>query len=274
MLEAILVMAVSGALFGGLLAYAARRFAVPVDERAEAIAGALPGANCGGCGYPGCSGLAAAIAAGKAPVDACPVGGARVAAAIASIMGVQVDTARERQVARVFCGGGLRCQDRYAYQGIPDCRAAAAAAGGGYKACSWACLGLGTCVRVCPFDAIFMGPEGLPVVDKEKCTGCGKCVAACPHNCIALVPVSARVHVLCRNRDRGPVVRKICQVGCIACRACERVCPTGAIKVRDNCAEIDYGLCTNCGACAEKCPVHTIIVEPEERREESVAAAS
>lgn len=271
MLQSLVIMATLGAVFGGLLAYAARRFAVPVDERAEAIAATLPGANCGACGYPGCSGLASAIAAGKAPADACPVGGAPVAAQVAAILGVKVDTSRERQVARVFCGGGPRCQDRYLYAGIPDCRAAAAMPGGGAKACAWACLGLGSCVRACPFDAIWLGPDGLPVVDEEKCTGCGKCVAVCPHDCLRLTPASARVRVLCRNRDRGPVVRKICQVGCIACRACERVCPTGAIQVKDNCAEIDYARCDNCGACVQKCPTHTIVREAEE---DTLAVAS
>ncbi|HHY95863.1 MAG TPA: RnfABCDGE type electron transport complex subunit B [Firmicutes bacterium] len=271
MLTAVVIMAVAGALFGALLAYAARRFAVPIDERAEAISGVLPGANCGGCGFAGCSGLAAAIAAGKAPVDACPVGGSRVAALVGKIMGMQVEAARERRVARVLCGGGPRCRDNYVYAGIPDCRAAAAMPGAGPKACGWACLGLGTCVRACPFGALTMGPEGLPVVDPEKCTACGKCVTACPHGCISLVPESAQVHVLCRNRERGPVVRKTCQVGCIACRACERVCPTGAIKVKDNCAEIDYSLCTNCGACVEKCPVHTIV---RDFSQETLAQAS
>lgn len=257
-----------GLLFGSGLAYASRKFSVKVDPRVEKIYDILPKANCGGCGFPGCMGFAAALVKGEAVPSACAPGGDALAKRVAEILGVEVET-RERLIARVHCGGGCSIvKNRFEYIGMKDCTAAALVQGGP-KDCLYGCMGLGSCVQACPFDAIYMNEENLPVVIPEKCTGCGNCVMACPKNLISLVPESSRVHVLCRSFDKGAVVRKVCSVGCIACNLCNKVCPVGetseekAIVVRNNVAEIDYNLCINCGLCAEKCPTHTIVDEVE-----------
>jgi len=257
-----------GVLFGASLAFASRRFSVKVDPRVQKIYEILPGANCGACGYPGCMGFAAALVKGEAVPTDCAPGGEALAKRVAEILGVEVE-AKERQVARVHCGGGRSIvKNRVEYIGLQDCTAASLI-GGGPKECQYGCLGLGDCVRSCPFDAIHLNAERLPVVDPDKCTGCGNCVMACPKQLISLVPVSCRVHVLCRSFDKGAVVRKICSVGCIACNKCNRICPVGkepeekAIIVRNQVAEINYNTCTSCGLCATVCPTHTIVDEVE-----------
>ncbi|NPV71909.1 MAG: RnfABCDGE type electron transport complex subunit B [Firmicutes bacterium] len=255
---AIIVMGVMGAVFGLLLGFAGKKFYVEVDPRVAQIRGVLPGGNCGACGFPGCDGLAEAIAKGEAPADGCKPGGAAIAAKIAEILGVSVGESNGRSIARVTCGGDrVNCQNRSAYAGVPSCRAALLA-GGGFKACEYGCLGLGDCVRACPFGAMRMSAAGLPEVDDEKCVACGKCVTGCPRGIMELVPESKTVFVRCRSKARGPVVRKACKVGCIACMACVKVCPTGAISVQDNLARIDYSKCDACGLCVAKCPAHAI----------------
>ncbi|HHY45671.1 MAG TPA: RnfABCDGE type electron transport complex subunit B [Firmicutes bacterium] len=258
-----LVLGGLGALFGVALALAAKKFAVEQDPRFEKIVEVLPGANCGGCGYPGCSGLAEAISKGSAPVDACPVGGAAVAAKVATIMGQEPVKGYVRKVARVMCGGDrANASTRFLYSGLNDCKAAGLVAGGP-KACTYGCLGLGSCVRACPFDAMRMGDNGLPIVDEEKCTGCGKCVAACPRNLIVLVPDSSKVNVYCKSEARGAQVRKVCKVGCIGCGLCVKVCPNSAIVLENNLASILPEKCDACGRCVEKCPTKCIIMKGE-----------
>jgi electron transport complex protein RnfB len=273
MLYAVVSLAVTGLAFGALLAFAAQRFAVPVDPRVEAIKKELPSANCGGCGFASCGALAEAIAGGRAPVDCCGVGGSPVAQKIGEIMGIGVED-KEPQVARVMClGGKAEAGELFTYEGIRDCRAASIPQiQGGFKACTYGCLGLGSCVRVCVFGAMSMGPNGLPVVDDTKCTACGKCVAECPRSIIKLVGRSRKVHVRCQNKDKGAVARKLCKVACIACKRCEKACEYDAIKVDNNLASIDYSKCTNCGACAAACPPKCII--DERPSEECEAAAS
>ncbi|HHV94351.1 MAG TPA: RnfABCDGE type electron transport complex subunit B [Firmicutes bacterium] len=253
-------MAGVGILLGVVIAMAHRKFAVKSDPRIDEVEGVLPGVNCGACGYPGCRAMAEAIAKGEAPVDGCPVGGAAVAALVAKIMGVELKGGSRRLVALVRCGGGrAEARETAEYVGLDDCRAAQLL--GGNKGCQYGCLGLASCVKACPFNAMFMNDNGLPVVDKEACTACGLCVKACPRNLIALVPDDMYVHVLCRSYDTGRVVRSNCQVGCIGCKACERVCEDDAIHVTDLLAEIDYDKCTNCGKCAEVCPTKAIVIE-------------
>ncbi len=257
MLQAAIFLGVSGLVIGVLLAVAAKKFKVEEDPRVGEIISVLPGANCGGCGYPGCAGYASSVVAGTAPVNACVVGGNLVAEKIAQITG-KAASAVEPSVAVVFCqGDNEKAVKNAEYQGISDCLALHLL--GGNKECSYGCLGLGSCVEACKFDAMYMSDKGLPVVIPEKCTGCGACVKACPRNVIELVPKDKEVHILCRSYDKGPAVRKYCSVGCIACTICVRSCPQKAIAMdKGTLAKIDYSLCDNCGICSSKCPAKTI----------------
>lgn len=248
------------AIFLGL---SGRKFHVETDPREEEILGALPGNNCGGCGYPGCSGLAAAICAGDAEVGACPVGGEPVAQAIAGIMGVDASK-KEKEVAFVKCGGTCeKTTIEYEYDGIMDCTIASQMQDGGQKGCAYGCLGLGTCVRACPFDAIHI-ESGIAVVDKEACRSCKKCVAACPKKLIEMIPYKKKTFVQCHSNEKGKALMSVCQVGCIGCRMCEKNCPTGAITVKNFLAHIDSATCINCGKCAEVCPRHIIVCRYED----------
>ncbi len=252
-------------LFGAGLAYASQKFAVETDPREEEVREALPGANCGACGYPGCDGLAAAIVAGNAAVTSCPVGGSEVAKRIGMIMGMEAETT-QRKIAKVLCAGDCNnAAEKYRYQGIEDCVAASMLAYGS-KECSYGCLGLGTCVRACPFDAIHINEMGIAEVDRDKCTSCEKCVAACPKQLIEMIPESSEVQVMCKSEDKGKFVRKACKVGCIACRICEKACQYDAIKVENNIARIDYDKCVNCMVCAEKCPTKAIYADFEKQK--------
>jgi len=252
-------------IFGAGLSLASKKFAVEKDPRVDEVREALPGANCGACGYPGCDGLASAIVSGTAPADACPVGGAPVAAKVASIMGVEVK-AGERMVARVMCQGDCdQAIDKFKYYGIYDCKAASMLAEG-QKGCSYGCLGLGTCERVCPFDAIHVNDKGIAEVDREKCTACKKCVVACPKNVIELIPASSQVQVACKSRDKGKTVKANCKVGCIGCQICVKACPSDAMTFDNNLAKIDYEKCTNCMVCAEKCPTKAIYADFAKRK--------
>ena len=246
-----------GLIVGILLGIASRTLHVDVDEKETAILEALPGNNCGGCGYPGCSGLANAIAAGTAPVGQCPVGGEAVAAVIAGIMGVEAESG-ERKVAYVHCNGNCDAAGmKYEYNGADDCRMISQAPGSGPKICEYGCIGSGTCVSVCQFDAIHI-ENGVAVVDKDACKACGKCVEICPRKLIDLIPVSAAYAVRCSSGDKGPVVMKACKNGCIGCGLCARNCPAQAITVENNIAVIDQEKCTHCGLCASKCPKKAI----------------
>lgn len=245
-----------GLFFGVGLAYASKKFEVKVDEKIAMIREALPGANCGACGQTGCDGFAEGVAVGTCAVNGCPVGGTAVTAKIAEIMGVEADAAEEK-TARVKCAGSFsKSKAKFAYGGIQDC-AAAANLHGGPMACSYGCVGMGSCVRECAFGAIEV-VDGVARVNESKCTSCGKCVRVCPKRIIAIVPKCAETTVTCSSLDKGNVVRKNCSVGCIGCGKCSKVCPVGAVKMNGTLAGIDYSLCTNCGECRKECPTKAI----------------
>ncbi len=258
-LYALLTLGVLGGVFGLVLAIASKVFEVKVDPRLAEIQDSLPGANCGGCGYPGCAGCAAAILAGKAPVNACPSCSGEQTSRIAAIMGVEVE-AVERRVAFVRCAGGDRAGHKFEkYVGVTDCVAAMKVSGNGPLDCGFGCLGLGSCVAACKFDAIFINDHGVAEVDRDKCTHCMQCAEACPRHVITDVPYAADILVPCASLDKGAVAKAGCSVSCIGCRLCEKNCPSGAITVKDNLASIDYTKCTSCGECVTKCPRKLIV---------------
>ena len=250
------ILAALGAFFGVLLAIASRVFAVKVDERVPQVRDALPGANCGGCGYSGCDALAEAIVKGEAPCNACPVGGDEAAAKIATVMGVIAEKSVPVR-AQIMCfGSNDVAVKKYIYQGVDDCVGAVRLAGGD-KLCAYGCLGLGSCARACKFDAIRV-ENGIAIVDPDRCTGCGACVATCPKKLIRLVPADAPFVVMCMSHEKGALVTKQCKVGCIGCTLCQRACESGAVLVEGFLASIDPAKCTGCGKCADKCARHII----------------
>lgn len=256
-LLSIAVLGVLGAVFGAILAYASKIFHVETDPRQDAVRQCLAGANCGGCGFPGCDGYAAAVAKGEAPTNKCVAGGAATAARVAEIMGVSAD-AGEKKVAFVPCSGSKgHAEPRFNYTGPQDCRAAMLFGGKSSKLCSFACIGLGNCTKVCHFDAIHV-VDGVAVVDRDKCVGCGACADACPKSIIQLLPASQKVMPACSSHDKGAAVMKICDAGCIGCMKCQRECSAGAITVQNNLAVVDVSKCVGCGHCAEVCPRHII----------------
>lgn len=269
-LWSLLVMGVVAVLFGVILAVAAHVFAVQLDTRQEKIEKLLAGANCGGCGYPGCAACAAAIVKGEAPVNACAPTGEENIRAIAAIMGVEkADT--QKKVSRVLCAGGHSAQQRAAYIGLHDCTAASKAANGPLL-CEQGCLGLGSCVAVCKFDAIRINERGVAEVDKEKCTNCGTCRAICPHRVIAEVPYDQTVMVACRSTRKGVEAMRLCERSCIGCGLCAKTCPNDALRMENNLPVYDLDKCTNCGLCAKACPRSAIEPVPSKEEREAFLA--
>ena len=246
-----------GAAFGIMLAVASKKLAVKKDERVAAVRENLPGANCGGCGFPGCDGFADALVAGKAPVNGCAVMGAPAMKKVAEILGVDAGDTRPK-AARIMCLGKEGCVDKFQYEGAKDCRAAYALVGG-FRTCEFACIGLGTCAKVCKFDAITMDENGIAAIDPMKCTGCGTCVEACPKKSIAVMDLDIDLYAACRNSHKGKEVMQVCSVGCLSCGICAKSCPFGAITMIDNLPHIDYDKCHECRICMDKCPRHTIV---------------
>ncbi len=258
MLEAILVVGGIGLVSSLGLGVASQKFAVETDPKIDELERALPGANCGACGYVGCRAFAEAVISEEAPPSGCLAGGESVATAIAHLLGIDVEL-REKVVAQLVCLGGEGvAQAKYKYLGIGDCQAGYLLAGGD-KSCRFGCLGLGSCIRVCPVDAISNDlSSGLVQIDRELCIGCGKCLAVCPKSVLELVPASQQVKVLCHSQDKGPIVRKLCRAGCLGCGLCKKVCPEKAITLEKFLAAIDPNICNVCGTCVKKCPTKCI----------------
>lgn len=255
-LSSVLVLGSLGLIFGAILAYASKKFAVEIDSRVEGILQVLPGANCGGCGFPGCGGLANAIVEGKAPINACPVGGSDCSVKIGNIMGLVAEEG-ERKVAKVICKGSCTSsKDKYKYEGIQDCKSANAL-NSGQKSCKYGCLGLGTCKNYCKFDAINI-VDGLAIIDEKKCVMCGKCIDACPKGIIVKKSENQEIIVECNSKDFGKIVKEKCSVGCIGCGLCFKACKFDAIEFENKIAKINYDKCVKCMVCIEKCPTKVI----------------
>lgn len=255
---AVLILLGLGSILGAVLTVASVFLSVKGNEKAGEIRDRLPGANCGACGFSGCDGYATALAEGKTTkANLCIPGGDGVAKDIAEIMGLEAGDVVER-VAYIACGGLCKPETRkYEYDGPKTCKAANMMYSGD-RECTYACLGYGDCVRVCPRDAISISDRGVAEINPSVCIGCGLCVRTCPNSIIALFKDTARVVVACSSHDKGAQTRKACKDGCIACGKCEKSCPNDAIHVVNNLATIDYEKCINCGKCAEVCPVKCI----------------
>lgn len=276
MINAILI---SMASMGGLglalsagLAIANKKLYVEEDPRIGQIMDELPGANCGGCGYPGCAAYADGIVKGQAPVNGCPVNTTEGAAAVAQIMGVDAETG-ERLIARVICrGGDYETAKQGQYDGIMSCTASHLM-GGGDRLCDYGCIGYGECVEVCPFDAMYMNENHLPVVIEDKCTGCGNCAEICPRDVIEMHPESHKLFIMCKNEDSAKESRATCIKACIGCGICIRAVEEGEIVLDNNLAKIDYdkyGLVPVIPT--EKCPTKSFVTfgeAPVEQPEEA-----
>ena len=255
---AVIIVAGIGILAGALLAVLSKIMAVPVDEKAQAIEEILPGANCGSCGFSGCSGYAAALSSGKTTdTGLCNPGGGEVSKQIAEIMGLSASDVIA-QTAVVMCKGANDCAEKkMVYSGVTSCKMASQLFGG-EKSCAYGCLGLGDCVNACPYSAIKIC-DGVAVVNSDICRACKKCIAVCPKGIIELLPKTAPVAaVLCKNHDKGVQTMKDCAVGCIGCGKCIKTCEQKAISVDRFAAKVDFNLCTGCGKCAEVCPKDAI----------------
>lgn len=251
-LYALLFFAILGAVAGLALAFFDKKLSTGTDEREEAIASLLPGANCGGCGFAGCQAMAKALTEGTASVDKCGACSAENRKEINNILGIKAAEGK-RFRAQVMCSGTNEyALKKYIYKGIPDCHSVAKL-GGGPKLCPDGCIGLGSCVKSCKFDAIRV-INGVAAVDFDKCTGCGACVASCPKGVIKLIPFDAYHWVGCMSKEKAADVKKFCDVGCIGCGICERGCASGAITKVGTLAVIDYDKCVDCGNCVAKCP--------------------
>lgn len=254
----VIIMSAIGLIAGICLAAAVKFFGTEKDPKYEAVKELLPGANCGACGHPGCASLAAAIACGDAPVNACPISDNSTIEKIAALLNKQAEE-NIKKVAVILCSGGKNASNRYKYNGINDCYSMSLLLGG-VKNCIYGCLGGGSCTKVCSFNAIKMGENGLPVVSQELCTGCGLCVEECPKNIIKLKKVGDYAVVRCSSFDKGIDTKKFCSAGCIGCGLCQKVCSTKAVSLNNHLAAIDDSICTFNGDCIKKCPVSVISV--------------
>ena len=280
LLYTILTLCVLGILSAVILYVVAQKFRVEEDPRIDEVEKMLPGANCGGCGFAGCRGMADALVK-QDDISSlfCPVGGGDTMKAVAAYLG-KAAPEKEPQVATVRCGGTCEKRPRTnEYNGARSC-AVASSLYIGETGCAFGCLGYGDCVAACTFGAITIDPAtGLPVVDPDKCTACGACVKACPKKIIELRkkwPKNRAVYVSCVSKDKGAVVMKACKAGCIGCGKCEKVCAFDAITVENNLAYIDPQKCKLCRKCVNECPtgaIRLVGMEPLPKEPKASAAA-
>lgn len=257
----LIIMLFVGAIFGFILAYANKKFAVEVNPLIHIVEDILPKGQCGACGYAGCQAYAEAVVLNPnvAP-NLCIPGKEAVAKRVAELTGKTAPDIEPR-IAHIKCAGTLgKAVKSYNYDGIEDC-VAASLLHGGPKSCRYGCLGFGTCVKQCPFGAMTLNEDRIPVIDKEKCTGCGKCETVCPKDAIMMVPLDAKVTVNCNSIEKGAAVRKNCSVACLACGICAKECPHSAITIENNLAVVNSTICaekcTN-PVCIVKCPTKAI----------------
>ncbi len=251
-----------GLVAATILFVVAQKFKVDEDPRIDDTEEMLPGANCGGCGFPGCRAFAdAMVSADDISSLYCPVGGNDMMSAIASMLG-KTAPSKKPMVAVVKCNGTCDARPKTkVFDGAQNCTIASNLFGGDTD-CSWGCLGLGECVDACHFDAMYMDSTGLPVVITDKCTACNACVAICPKGIMELRPKNKKdlkVFVSCVNKDKGAVAKKACDNACIGCSKCVKVCPHDAITVEFNLAYIDPDKCKFCRKCVPVCPTNAII---------------
>jgi len=255
-LTATLLLGGLGLVFGLVLGYASRKFAVKIDPKIEEIFEALPGANCGACGFTGCMELARAIVEGKGEPSACTLVDEKKAEQISKILGIEIKQ-KEKTKPVLLCQRTANQQKKFLYIGVQTC-SAAMLTNEGNNSCNYGCIGLGDCLRICPFGAIYF-KEGLPVFEEDLCKMCGKCIEICPKNIIKLIPKEQKVYVACSNRDKGKDARAVCKAACIGCGICVKTCPADAITLENYLAVIDPEKCTNCGECIKKCPTKAIV---------------
>lgn len=259
----IVTLCAIGVLAAIILYFVAQKFKVHEDPRIDDVERTLPGANCGGCGYAGCRAFAEACVKAKELGDLyCPVGGNDCMNSVAQILGLEA-VKKDPRVAVLRCNGTCEFRPKInQYDGAYSC-AIMASLYSGETGCSFGCLGCGDCVAVCNFDALHMNEQtGLPVVDEDKCTACGNCVKACPKNLFELrkkFPKNRKIYVACRNKEKGGVARKSCQVACIGCSKCLKECAYDAITIENNLAFIDSDKCKLCRKCVSVCPTNSII---------------
>jgi len=253
-----LAIAAIGLVCGIALAIIAKKFAVKENPTVSAVEQALPGANCGGCGFAGCAAYAKAIVEDGSPINLCGPGGAQTVEAVGQIMGQEAE-APEPVMAFIKCGGDRGAAKRRSqYNGVTDCGAAHVVAGG-WKECQYGCLGFGSCARACEYGAIAIH-NGLAIVDPALCVGCGMCVTRCPRNLIEMVPVSHKIHVRCSSPEKGAIVRKLCSKGCIGCSMCVKMEGGVSMFMDRSLARVDYSkLPVAEPGVVAKCPVKCII---------------
>jgi len=260
MMNGVIILGVIAIILGVILLYGSRYFYIKKDERYISILEALPGVNCGACGFAGCAGLAGSIVKGDNTFSKCSVIDDDSREEASKNLGIKIEAVQKSRSAVLLCNGGSNCKDSYDYQGALDCSKISDLAGGS-KACTYGCVGAGNCARACPFDVITMGDDGLPHIDEHRCVSCEKCVVACPRDLIEIQDITKGVVVVCSSYDKGGDTKKNCSAGCIGCKICEKKCEFDAIIVENFLSKIDRDKCTQCMKCVEACPSKVIFLE-------------